>query len=154
MMDGALRTMEVRGVQYRVYEAGTGTPLLMLHGFTGSHQVFQPVVAALGKKFRCVIPDLLGHGQTDAPLAPSRYTMAETLADLACLLDELEISRAHVFGYSMGGASPSPSPSRIHIASIDLLSKARLPDCLRRKSGERGALPTKRSQPSWSARGL
>lgn len=117
-MDDAFRTIKIRGVQYHVYEAGEGTPLLMLHGFTGSHEVFQPFVRALGKQFHCIVPDLLGHGQTDAPLETSRYAMDETLADLACLLDEFDIPRAHVFGYSMGGrialSFAASFPQRVH----------------------------------------
>lgn len=48
-------------------------------------------------------PDLLGHGDTDAPLDPNRYDMEQVTADLAELIAACGVSRAHVLGYSMGG---------------------------------------------------
>ncbi|GEO26945.1 putative 2-succinyl-6-hydroxy-2,4-cyclohexadiene-1-carboxylate synthase [Alicyclobacillus acidoterrestris] len=97
------RPVSIRGADYHVAEAGSGTPLLLLHGFTGSHEVFEPLLARLVPKFRCIAPDLLGHGTSAAPTDSARYHMDETLADLVALLDVFEVNCAHVLGYSMGG---------------------------------------------------
>jgi 2-succinyl-6-hydroxy-2,4-cyclohexadiene-1-carboxylate synthase len=95
--------LQIRGVEYRVQVVGEGAPLLLLHGFTGSSDVFEPFFAKWQSHFRCIVPDLLGHGMTDAPSDPKRYTMAETVADLAEILDVLAVSEVSVLGYSMGG---------------------------------------------------
>lgn len=84
------------GVRYCLRTWGDGEPLLMLHGFTGSGRVWE------GFRFpgyRVYAPDLLGHGDTDAPADPARYRIEQAAADLADMLNELAI----VLGYSMGG---------------------------------------------------
>ncbi|HLT59300.1 MAG TPA: 2-succinyl-6-hydroxy-2,4-cyclohexadiene-1-carboxylate synthase [Limnochordales bacterium] len=93
----------VHGVTYRVRAAGAGPPLLLLHGFTGTGLTWAPLMPALSQRFRAVAPDLLGHGETGAPLDPARYRMERCVADLLALLDALGIERCHVLGYSMGG---------------------------------------------------
>ena len=93
----------VNGVTYRVQVAGEGPPILLLHGFTGSGDTWAPLVPALAAQYRTVAPDLLGHGETDAPTDPRRYRMERCVADLLGLLDALGIRRSHVLGYSMGG---------------------------------------------------
>ncbi|MBX6341499.1 MAG: 2-succinyl-6-hydroxy-2,4-cyclohexadiene-1-carboxylate synthase, partial [Thermomicrobiaceae bacterium] len=50
-----------------------------------------------------VAVDLLGHGASDAPRDPARYRMERCVADLLALLDALDLPRAAVLGYSMGG---------------------------------------------------
>ncbi|MGI9253243.1 MAG: 2-succinyl-6-hydroxy-2,4-cyclohexadiene-1-carboxylate synthase, partial [Thermomicrobiales bacterium] len=61
-----------------------------------------PWMEELGASFPVVAPDLLGHGESDAPLDPARYEAAAQVDDLAALLDALGIERAAVLGYSMG----------------------------------------------------
>lgn len=102
-----VRKMSVRGVTYAVDWMpalhDTGHTLLLIHGFTGTKEVFQPFVNRLRQTHQLMIPDMLGHGDSDAPEAPARYTMSETIADLQCLLRELDVVSADVLGYSMGG---------------------------------------------------
>jgi 3-oxoadipate enol-lactonase len=85
-----------------VEQAGTGTPLLLIHGLMVSGAMFQPVVPALAARYRVVIPDLRGHGRSGA--LPEPYSVEQLARDLARLLDDLEIDAAHVVGYSQGGA--------------------------------------------------
>jgi 2-succinyl-6-hydroxy-2,4-cyclohexadiene-1-carboxylate synthase len=91
----------INGIAYYVECRGASTPLLLLHGFTGSSATWAPHVAAWPA--RTIAVDLPGHGQTDAPTDPARYRMAATVADLIALLDQLGVERAHILGYSMGG---------------------------------------------------
>ena len=100
---GESSTVRVNGVAYRVVSAGTGQPLLMLHGFTGSADAWQLVAPPIARHRRVVAVDLLGHGQTDAPNDPARYQMAPAVADLAAVLDHLEHDTVDLLGYSMGG---------------------------------------------------
>lgn len=93
----------IRGTRYAVRECGRGEAVLLLHGFTGSGEVFEPFFNEWSNHFHLIAPDLLGHGLSEAPSRPTRYKMEETLADLVALLDQFGIARAHVVGYSMGG---------------------------------------------------
>ncbi|MBZ0302305.1 MAG: 2-succinyl-6-hydroxy-2,4-cyclohexadiene-1-carboxylate synthase [Anaerolineae bacterium] len=92
----------IRGVQYHYELAGSGPPLVLLHGFTGSAANWQVHAEALASQYRVLTVDLLGHGQTDAPEDPPRYAMSAAAADLAELIDHVAEPPAHLLGYSMG----------------------------------------------------
>ncbi|MEN8447416.1 MAG: 2-succinyl-6-hydroxy-2,4-cyclohexadiene-1-carboxylate synthase [Cyanobacteria bacterium J06555_13] len=76
-------------------------PLLLLHGFLGSHQDFAEIVDILSQHFYCILPDLPGHGGTRSH--PNSYTFPKTAESLLALLRHLCISKTHLLGYSMGG---------------------------------------------------
>jgi naphthoate synthase len=82
---------------------GSGPPLLLLHGFTGSARSFDPIAAALREAHTTVAVDLVGHGRSDAPRSPEPYAFARAVADLARLLDALALPHAALLGYSLGG---------------------------------------------------
>ncbi|WP_338777888.1 2-succinyl-6-hydroxy-2,4-cyclohexadiene-1-carboxylate synthase [Metabacillus sp. FJAT-52054] len=92
----------IRGVSYHFQVIGEGSPLLLLHGFTGAVSDWEEMIPVLtGRKL--ILIDLIGHGKTEAPAEEARYTMDEVCKDLAVILDELDINKAAVAGYSMGG---------------------------------------------------
>jgi len=93
----------VNGLTYRVQVTGDGPPLLLLHGFTGSGDSWAPLVPFFAARYRTIAPDLVGHGETDAPADPERYRMERCVEDLVAILDALAVDRCHVLGYSMGG---------------------------------------------------
>lgn len=93
----------VRGVQYNVRIEGSGPPLLLLHGFTGSLGTWHRVLDAFTPYFTTVRVDLLGHGRSDAPHDPGRYALTESATDLHTLIDDLGFDRFHLLGYSLGG---------------------------------------------------
>jgi 2-succinyl-6-hydroxy-2,4-cyclohexadiene-1-carboxylate synthase len=78
-------------------------PLLLLHGFTGSAAGWWDVLPALGEGRVCFAPDLLGHGDSDAPDDPRPYAWKAALQQLVALLDRLGVEDVDVLGYSMGG---------------------------------------------------
>jgi len=83
-------------------ESGSGRPLLLVHGYPLSRQMWQPQVAALGDAARVIAPDLRGHGESGAPDAP--HTVDRLADDLAELLDGLGVTQPVVVGgLSMGG---------------------------------------------------
>lgn len=100
---GEAITCPANGVAYRVVCAGSGPPLLMLHGFTGSADAWQMVAPPIARHRRVIAIDLLGHGQTDAPDDPARYGMSPAVADLVAVLDQLGHDTVDLLGYSMGG---------------------------------------------------
>lgn len=93
----------INGLSYHIEEKGTGDPVVMLHGFTGSTETWRPFIDKLEQAFRVIAVDLPGHGQTDAPPEASRYRMELVADDLADLLSRLNAAPAHWLGYSMGG---------------------------------------------------
>jgi 2-succinyl-6-hydroxy-2,4-cyclohexadiene-1-carboxylate synthase len=97
------RYITIRGLKYYVAVAGVGQPVLLLHGFTGSCKIWMRFVQDCPSDYQLIMPDLPGHGLTDCPLEVSRYSMAETILDLAAMLDAFHIDKCFMLGYSMGG---------------------------------------------------
>lgn len=95
--------MTVNGVTYEVNTTGEGPPLLLLHGFTGSAESWNTFVPQWSQSYEVITIDLIGHGRTDAPHDPARYSMAHALDDLVALLHILNMPKITLLGYSMGG---------------------------------------------------
>lgn len=87
-------------VYYELY--GEGFPLIMIMGLGGNIDWWDPrMIQSLSKRFKLVVFDNRGAGRTD--LSDRRYTVKLFAGDTSSLMDALGISRAHVFGISMGG---------------------------------------------------
>lgn len=78
-----------------------GPCLLCIHGRWGRAQVWEDFMQRYGDEYRVVAPDQRGHGFSSKPV--SKYTGEEMAADMAELLDYLNIDSAIVAGHSMGG---------------------------------------------------
>jgi 2-succinyl-6-hydroxy-2,4-cyclohexadiene-1-carboxylate synthase len=90
-------------LDFHVEVEGSGPPLLLLHGFTGSLRSWDEVRSDLVRSARVIAVDLIGHGLTASPDDHRRYTLEWSARDLTALLDALELEMADVAGYSMGG---------------------------------------------------
>jgi pimeloyl-ACP methyl ester carboxylesterase len=97
------RVARVRGIEMVYDDAGAGTPVVLLHGFPFNRSMWRGQAQALGDTCRVVAPDLRGQGETSLGEAKGAATMEEMAADVAALLDELNVGRAVVGGLSMGG---------------------------------------------------
>lgn len=95
--------LTVNGCHYTVDVQGSGSPLVLLHGFTGSLMNWQVIARGLSRSYQVITLDLLGHGTSDAPLDPDRYAMPHAAADLAELFQALTADPLNLMGYSMGG---------------------------------------------------
>lgn len=85
-------------IAYR--SAGTGQPVLFLHGLGGSATAWEPQFEDLSDTFRCIAWDLPGYGDSE-PIVPLTFPL---IVDAAMrLLDELDVERADVVGLSFGG---------------------------------------------------
>jgi pimeloyl-ACP methyl ester carboxylesterase len=83
-------------------DAGTGSPVVLLHGFPLSRAMWREQFSALSPGWRVIAPDLRGHG--DSPDPEGVYTMDEMADDVLELLDALKIAEPVVLGgLSMGG---------------------------------------------------
>ena len=80
---------------------GKGIPLLLIHGFPLDHASWNPLRPQITSLFDVILPDLPGFGSSDIP--DEIHTIAEMAADLAVLLDELNIQKTCLAGHSMGG---------------------------------------------------
>lgn len=85
----------------RVWEVGSGTTLLAVHGLGGSGRYFQGVADALGERFRIVAPDLAGFGGSDKP-EDATYDRVFHLANLDAAIGGWDGPVA-VLGHSIGG---------------------------------------------------
>ncbi|MFB8145403.1 alpha/beta fold hydrolase [Microbacterium sp. NPDC056003] len=93
-------SVTVNGLRIHVTDAGTGTPVLLLHGFPESSREWAPVMTALSDRARLVAPDLRGAGETDAPNAG--YDSETVQRDLIALLDELGLARVDLVAHDWG----------------------------------------------------
>ncbi len=82
--------------------AGSGEPLLLLAGQASDHRMWDEVRPSFARRHRAVVYDHRGTGQSDAPLEPP-YSIELFVADAIAVLDAAGVSRAHVYGISMGG---------------------------------------------------
>jgi pimeloyl-ACP methyl ester carboxylesterase len=97
------RRLEVGDATIRYLDEGHGPPVLLLHGCPFSTFVWRKVLPALASEYRCLAPDLLGLGDTEAP-ADSDWSVRAQTEMVVGLLDALGVERAHVVGHDQGGA--------------------------------------------------
>ena len=91
----------IDGVRLHYQEKGTGTPLILIHGFTSSTYSWKDVFEPLAKSYRVIAVDLKGFGFSGKP--DGDYTRRAQAILVAHLLDYLKIDKAWLVGNSMGG---------------------------------------------------
>jgi pimeloyl-ACP methyl ester carboxylesterase len=91
------------GVSISYSDSGKGLPVLMSHGYSATQQMWRPQEAALAERCRMITWDMRGHGATDSPDDPALYSEAHTVADMAAVLDAVEVEKAVIGGLSLGG---------------------------------------------------
>ena len=87
-------------VRWAVRDEGSGRPLLLLHGFTGTNAAWDEHANDLASRFRVLVPCLPGHGGTVA--SAGAMSVEATADELASLLRDRGATPAHVLGYSLG----------------------------------------------------
>jgi pimeloyl-ACP methyl ester carboxylesterase len=80
---------------------GSGPPAVLLHPFPANHNLWKPAAQALITRYRVILPDLRGHGESGVGDGPA--TMEKHAADIARVLDHEEVRRAAFAGVSIGG---------------------------------------------------
>lgn len=86
-------------IHYRTL--GTGQPVVLLHGFCESNQIWGVYANLLSQRCQLIIPDLPGFGNSELPPAP--FTIDAIAERLWQWLDQLEIKRPVLIGHSLGG---------------------------------------------------
>ena len=96
---GRIETLNGQELYFEVH--GTGEPLLLLHGFSGSSQDWIPSLPQWGTKFQLVLSDLRGHGRSGILSKPFRHE--DAASDTFALLDHLGVRTCKAVGISAGG---------------------------------------------------
>ena len=104
--EGFSRTfIRANGVDLSVRIGGDGPPLVLLHGFPQNHMCWGKVVGSLSDRFRCIIPDLRGYGDSSCPPDdPEHFTYSKRnmALDIVSMLDQLEVGSASFVGHDRG----------------------------------------------------
>ena len=93
--------VRIDNIQIAYTDTGSGRPVVLIHGYPFNRSLWADQIPALSDSHRVIAPDLRGFGESDASQDPS--TMKRLAADVAALMDHLEIPRATIGGLSMGG---------------------------------------------------
>lgn len=96
-----VQTMTIHGHRRAFVRLGSGPALVLLHGIGCNHRTWLPVLRPLSKHFTVIAPDLLGHGQSDAPRAD--YSIGGYANGVRDLLAINGITSATIVGHSLGG---------------------------------------------------
>jgi pimeloyl-ACP methyl ester carboxylesterase len=96
-----MEKIDVNGIRLAYTRRGTGTPLLLIHGYPLDHTIWDEVLPLLEKDFDLILPDVRGFGESTT--IDSQYSMNDIAYDFVALLDHLGIQKAALAGHSMGG---------------------------------------------------
>jgi 3-oxoadipate enol-lactonase len=123
-----------------------GLPIVFIHGFPFSHEMWQPQIQLLEKEFRAVAYDIRGHGE--AGVGDGQYMLEFFVDDLVGLLDFLRIEKAVLCGLSMGGyialRMVERNPERVRaLVLADTQSKADSNEAKLRRAASIKAVRTK-----------
>ncbi|WUR59550.1 alpha/beta hydrolase [Micromonospora chokoriensis] len=94
-----MHKITVNGASIAYDEAGTGSPVVLLHAGIADRRMWRGQISALAARHRVIVPDLRGYGDSELP--PTPFTHHD---DVAGLLDALDLPRAALVGCSFGGA--------------------------------------------------
>ena len=118
--------VEVNGIGIEVDDRGEGPPVVLLHGWPDSHELWRHQVEALtAAGFRTIAPDLRGFGASDRPDEVEAYGLPLIIGDVLGVLDHLGVQRAHVVGHDWGAAVSwllaTLAPDRVdHLAALSV----------------------------------
>lgn len=94
----------LNGIKIHYLDVGgpANIPLILIHGMTFDHQMWNPQIEILKDKYRVIAYDIRGHGKSG--VGDGQYTYKLFVSDLIALMDYLQIKQAVLCGLSMGGA--------------------------------------------------
>ena len=93
--------VQINNIEMYFEECGVGKPLVLLHGFGGCTQNWQPFMAELSACYRLFLIDLRGHGHSTNP--DNTFTHRQAASDVFGLLDKLGVDQFSAMGMSSGG---------------------------------------------------
>src|ERR1700730_7373478 len=99
----AMSRARLNGIEIDYEVSGGGPSVLLSHGYSATRRMWDGQHRALGDAYQVISWSMRGHGQTESPTDPSRYSADLTIADMEALLRHLGIERAVIGGLSLGG---------------------------------------------------
>ena len=88
---------------FTILDEGKGTPVLLLHGFPDSKELWKNQIPALVEAgFRVIAPDLRGYGGSFSPAEKEHYTIPILMSDVIAILDALKLEKVHLIGHDWG----------------------------------------------------
>src|ERR1700728_1519582 len=91
------------GIKLFYESAGSGTPIIFIHEFGGSHWSWEPQLNFFARRHRCITFAARGYPPSDIPESVDAYSQARAADDIVEVSDAAGIDKAHVVGLSMGG---------------------------------------------------
>ena len=91
------------GVKLHYTAAGSGPPIVFLHGFPDHGMGWRRQMQALCGRYRVIAPDLRGFGQSDAPQGYGNYVLTHLVNDLLAVLAAEKLTQAAIVGHDWGG---------------------------------------------------
>ena len=92
-----------KGVQLYYEEAGKGFPIVFVHEFAGDLRSWEPQLRYFSRRYRCIAFNARGYFPSDVPESASQYSQAIGTDDIANVMRDLGLRKAHIIGCSMGG---------------------------------------------------
>jgi pimeloyl-ACP methyl ester carboxylesterase len=92
-----------KGVQLYYEEAGHGFPIVFVHEFAGDIRSWEPQLRYFSRRYHCVAFNARGYLPSDVPEKVSDYSQAIAADDIARVMRDLGLRKAHIIGCSMGG---------------------------------------------------
>ena len=97
-----IKTVEIDGNNIRYLDEGTSADtLLLLHGLGASAERWEDVIPLFAKKFKVIVPDLIGFGYSDKPMID--YTTDYFAEFISKFLNEVGVEKPNIIGSSLGG---------------------------------------------------
>jgi pimeloyl-ACP methyl ester carboxylesterase len=96
----AARDAEVQGVKLHYLTSGHGAPLLLLHGYAETSQMWRPLMPSLAERFTVIAPDLPGIG--DSAIPADGLDMKAAAVRIHALMSSLGFQKAEVVGHDIG----------------------------------------------------
>jgi pimeloyl-ACP methyl ester carboxylesterase len=103
--DPTSQVLDAKGVKIHYLIAGKGEPVVLIHGLHSSAEInwkLTGVIRDLAADHQVIAIDLPGHGRSEKPVKEEAYGL-QVVEDVILLLDHLNVKKAHVVGYSIGG---------------------------------------------------
>lgn len=95
------KDINIAGKQLSYLDIGQGPALLLGHGYLLDSMIWTPQLLALSQQFRCIVPDLWGHGQSDS-LPEQCHSLQDISVHMLSLMDALEITDFSIIGLGIG----------------------------------------------------
>lgn len=117
--------IELDDVTLEVDDIGTGSPVMLLHGWPDTADLWRHQVPALvADHYRVIAPDLRGFGESSRPAEIQAYEMSHMVGDVIGVLDHLSIPQVHLVGHDWGAAISWMTAALVpdRVASLTALS--------------------------------